>query len=899
MSDIIDLIKSGDHQILPPFKDHQAFERFIVDYFNELENTTSYQRFGSSGQKQFGLDVYSNANKTVIQCKSKDLYQPLEKVRSDLLKDLTNDFAEFQKYNDTVNNLFTRFLLVSTQKNDAQIETLASQLSTEECIVEYWSWIRLHEQLKDKTTEKYSADFIETIKNHYNEEEGNNLDENQTLPTGNLKKDDNGHLLDQLDLLFKKELYAEMEFVPLHVLASTFPIQISGNSYFSLYDLKTDNTNLFTLFKAVKIVGMKELIIRRDSVFDGVKNHKQKLRNILLRLTNNLAFHIQHGQKRIDIRLSDPEECNCVQCQFERLELDKLVPRLKRRRKTTKDLLKLGHINYKLGNYTYAAKNFGLALEQAKKEKKELTIFLAAYNLSKIYHIHRFYHEKSSLSNELFDEYGDLNIDDFFCTLRNTKHKKVIQWLYKETFLHSAEYKIKSLVDKIIQQYYSSLQGGWAHNNSANSLVHEYAKFFLFVQQNQIVYDGFPDYKELCELWAEGIYASNSITAKENDKLGSLNDWILGRILESCRSDVLINHFKRYGRETLHYESTSTKKKRIIEKMITLVRDNFKFLQIAKKSFEHTNKFKEDQLRMIKTAIVLVSQVDFDPSDVKRFAKALINYLKLGARYPELSVIEYFLHRKGQHLDDSTFKSFWIAGFENKYSHHPAFFETLSNVIVEHKQQISLSDDEFKTQLNKLQGHCEFCNKEHESDLIVYFAMILKKQNQFKIVKKLIMNRLEHNFHAELYVFSVIHGIISLNAQMRDKLIDLSERKEDVPSPFKPAYSKEERRYQNITFLLSACYKSGIDTSIAAFNKLRGLNKFYDWLLDMDNFDYKQFNPSWILENRGRYYYKRMSKCQALKEYLEEYFTEKESYYEQEIMNSYINIYVRRSWDVE
>lgn len=83
-------------QFLPPWNDDVKFENFITQYFNDLENTSSYDRFGRSGQKQFGLDIYSIEKKTVIQCKLKLIRGGNDRqIRSELINALKNDFKSF------------------------------------------------------------------------------------------------------------------------------------------------------------------------------------------------------------------------------------------------------------------------------------------------------------------------------------------------------------------------------------------------------------------------------------------------------------------------------------------------------------------------------------------------------------------------------------------------------------------------------------------------------------------------------------------------------------------------------------------------------------------------------------------------------------------------------------
>ncbi len=155
-------------QILPPWQDDVQFENFITDYFNAKENTSSYDRFGRSGQKQFGLDIFSVEKKTVIQCKLKNIsIQDRSKITKELIQDLANDLSSFRKYNKSVNNLYTRFYFVSTFYSDSNIQTACAQQNDDLIQIEYWSWERIMKNMPAIVIEKYRPILLSFIEHEY------------------------------------------------------------------------------------------------------------------------------------------------------------------------------------------------------------------------------------------------------------------------------------------------------------------------------------------------------------------------------------------------------------------------------------------------------------------------------------------------------------------------------------------------------------------------------------------------------------------------------------------------------------------------------------------------------------------------------------------------------------
>lgn len=146
---------------IPPLSNEYVFEDFICDLFNEIEKTNNFQNFGVKGQNQKGIDIIftgSTSNRTVIQCKKKDITKSDELNRKALIDDIKSDFEKTKELNFEVK----RFILVSTYKNDNKIQEYTSQLSEEGGVsVEYWGWETIVKALGDcpRVLSKYYPHF--------------------------------------------------------------------------------------------------------------------------------------------------------------------------------------------------------------------------------------------------------------------------------------------------------------------------------------------------------------------------------------------------------------------------------------------------------------------------------------------------------------------------------------------------------------------------------------------------------------------------------------------------------------------------------------------------------------------------------------------------------------------
>jgi hypothetical protein len=120
-----------------PLDDEHIFENFILDLFNAMHQTNSFQLYKSKGTVQHGIDVFSTEKKIVIQCKKKDLSRSEKTLKGELIKD-------FDKSLELVKELpfnFETFFLASNTKKFGTIQDYAAVLSEKSTFeVRFMSW---------------------------------------------------------------------------------------------------------------------------------------------------------------------------------------------------------------------------------------------------------------------------------------------------------------------------------------------------------------------------------------------------------------------------------------------------------------------------------------------------------------------------------------------------------------------------------------------------------------------------------------------------------------------------------------------------------------------------------------------------------------------------------------
>jgi len=130
---------------LPVPSDDQQFERLIRDILRRDYDDKGVERFGRSGQSQFGIDgIIPTAPEIVFQCKLKDvIHKDDNEIRSNLLTEIEKELekTEGSTYKPE------RFIFASTFKNDTHLQEKARSLSNDSLTVEYWGWDTISEKV--------------------------------------------------------------------------------------------------------------------------------------------------------------------------------------------------------------------------------------------------------------------------------------------------------------------------------------------------------------------------------------------------------------------------------------------------------------------------------------------------------------------------------------------------------------------------------------------------------------------------------------------------------------------------------------------------------------------------------------------------------------------------------
>jgi hypothetical protein len=160
----------------------------------------------------------------------------------------------------------------------------------------------------------------------------------------------------------------------------------------------------------------------------------------------------------------------------------------------------------------------------------------------------------------------------------------------------------------------------------------------------------------------------------------------------------------------------------------------------------------------------------------------------------------------------------------------------------------------------------------------------------------IVQEKLCENFSFDLFYQATLFELIPLDEDMLCKAIEMSLPKNNETS-FKSAFSGvDDNRFVKLNSILNLCFKFDIDTTTVQFEPFKNLDSYYAWLIDMNNFNYDLFKAEWIGEYSTRFYYRKIYNNEIVKEKLDSIIKEN---FNSNIERDYLNIYVRKSWNVK
>lgn len=685
-----------------------------------------------------------------------------------------------------------------------------------------------------------------------------------------LQFDPSKTLLDQLYHLIEK-LYEDIRFVPIHLLIRNYPFKKATTyiPHYSRFSVSTDNEELMDLLESIQIKDDNTLEFKNLDLVSTVDNYEDKATTILKKLTQNQIYWIvsEKNRKSIFIRCVSNFSCLCINCQLSRLDILKTITGLDVDPDDLQESMKYAYTHYQLGSFIKAAKLFQTIAIRAKKEEKHIVYIITQFNLVKLGRfISNNYWETEPVN--LGKDLLNIDLDKVKHLYGHIENPKLFTWIKEQKFINEAQNEIQSLAGKIRDDYQRHLRGDWSSNNNIDELISAYGQLSSFINGNFIVYDKFSEYAILTEAFTEALFASYSTRETQGKTLENFNDWIIQILIFEGNYTIIRKYFNKYLLKSIRYQSNKEDDGLLLLLKNLLLNNHLVTPAFEKYAEEETRFFRNKYQNIFCNTLVLAAILDFTDFETEQICNYLISCLSHGELYTRdcYQQLNFFISLKSKQLCSETIKSLLILSIEKVYLQDEERFEILTEALSKKGGYISLCTEQ-ERQLLALAFETD---NEVNFDIAVNFYPIAEEQFKTQIKNKMISN-LELKYSPYNYYVASILDILPISTAFFQSFIVAAQPRPDQLTMRKIFHGEDDNRFRLLDMLLNLCFKYQINLLDVTELKFKGFSDYYDWLLDMQEFNYNKFKVKWLSLYTTKFYFIEFRKHPVIKNKLAEH----------------------------
>ncbi|MDR6845935.1 DUF4365 domain-containing protein [Flavobacterium granuli] len=634
--------------------------------------------------------------------------------------------------------------------------------------------------------------------------------------------------------------------------------------------LLTDNEVFYDFVSNLEIrEGICNLKNKSVNYFD-VDDLQNKLEKILNFFSVNWITHVTWRGKSVKAEmricvhnLYISNECNCERCSYSKLNF-------KKTRELLKSQIDSKNIEFRLRKaYTY----YLIAdLEKSYIEYKEI---IAEINISKFpgFHIIAKFNLLQLKKMISWDYFGDnrneilKDLEDFTFDLDEILVPEYFLDIFKlikeKKFIDGALWDIDSKLSEIQKLWYSDQFGGSSRNSQARNLIVGFLRTYNFIEYNLLIYNEYRDFEVLVNKSLEGIFALYSINNPASNKYDHFGFTIIDMWLFHAEPKHIKHLLRKYGLKSLDIQYSDITYDRLHDYIDNLMNSAQIIIENYKnENYKHNNKI----IQITSNYLTIIGIINIS-NDQKNLL--LGKYLALLEILGESHFGNYdFLY---DYLNNSNEVSIFnlkkiislLVLDDLRYSH---VFTLAIEQYLEKLEGAQVKENALKEilQINEFRAD-DFCNREQFLDLIFVINDLTAETKN--LLKKQLKSKLDETFNEQLYYLFSIHSVLDYEKELFEKYLKLTPDYTKKQTGHEFLSGRKELKNYHLDKVINLMFKFDLEftpeirsLSSKAFDK-----DYYDWLMNIEGFDYSKFNLYWILYFNTDFYRKAFGKSDKLK----------------------------------
>lgn len=676
--------------------------------------------------------------------------------------------------------------------------------------------------------------------------------------------------------------FQDLSILPKKMIINHYPFVLGERlAYLSKpFTIVTDNREVYDLFTSLQFEGNE--VTDTSGKYVSTDDDKQKARDVMRWLTHNFLYYVGFKHEN-EVELSHPfstATCECALCLFKNLRwADLLQAHLSGITDQSQSLLgrmRIAYGFYKVRDYVTAARLFD-ALRNEAKAQKGILYYIINFNLQHLGNLMLYSYWDDSDIKQCAEELNAIDLNVIYRECRTAENRQLLSWIHDKEFYRIAFSRLLEYNAKIRDLYYSNSTGS---QENTRSLLEEYYQIDAFLNHNSIIYDVYAEFDTLTEIFTEGVIASHNLHTLMGGRLSYFHDYLFERLLLAGKADTFRNYFNRYRLDQLQYRATNADGFQFLQRFQQFIRnyDTIKTVY-AKQDAPQNHLFWDEFTNIVQSGLTLLAMSAVKGEAVDNFAQVLISFLSSQEHLHHHHLaksIRFFLHRKYDELSEATLQRFVWLGIENKDFHRDdEYIDLLEDIFRKKEIHLSISEEQFAL----FSSSFLLDGKETEQQPSLWFTgmvyTVSDNSEQKQAIRNWILHELQTNFQVRRYYLACMFDIIAPAEPLMSHYLE--EIQNVAAKGQQPRFMPSHEYYSDsrIDHFFNYCFKYGFIIPVTLQSALSLLSPYYQWLLNMDSFDYRHFDTNWITHHFTIYFKRYYRQSEALRNYLRHYIRDR------------------------
>jgi len=678
------------------------------------------------------------------------------------------------------------------------------------------------------------------------------------------------HIIDKIIASIKK--FEGLTVIPKHILQKMYPFKgTNDNTFISEETLYTDNDDIYSLFEALERTSDSVKINEDYEISITIDGFENKIEEIFDFFKINLISHFKwRGEGSKDkICIHDlfkfDNSCDCERCNYNSLNFKNAYLKSKKKKDEDSPIekFKKAYTFYLLGDLKNAYLIYKEIDAYSKDKKSVMLNILCTYNLinlKKLIMSNYFGQDR----NEILEELKDVNFVLGDMLIEKSYHRDAFEWIKDNEFINSSNWEIDRDLVEIQNLNRIDKYGGWSRNRQVYEFNFKLRRISIFIEFNLIIYDVFDEFQILVHKSLEGMFALYKIynpdsTRHDKFHFAILYNWLM-------HSD-----FKKINQLLLKYDINEIELDNEDEVFNNFTRnlDNLIFSENIINENRENYLFRDKIRGIIKNFTLIFSRIRMNRNNINYLLDKYLNFISLLEDKFLINLINFevvFAYRKDIN-SNNTEKVLKILK-DNELLDTESFSACFEYYL---KQNFKKSSLKFNKVLHFLGKEVDENLENHfYSNLTQYkniLAIKIFKKEIISLIQKPALKRLKDNFDPKYFYSLLLYDIIPYKKGMYDKYVMSIKDMTKIKTGSEYLIGIKPRKNHNLNNLINLSYKHNLPFTkkIKNLSNYAHESEYYEWLMDLEGFDYTKFNHYWILEYKTSIYFDEFKKHKKLK----------------------------------